>query len=171
MTDDRLIRARWVNGAFHPVGNFQTAWCHDHLEHGEAVDLDVRRQRSGASHRHQFAWVADAWESLPEQYAMEPWAQSPEHLRKYALIRCRFCDTQTFPCASNAEAQRWAANLRPLDAYSLVTVQGNAVYRFTAQSQSMKAMGKEQFEASKRAILEFIADLIGVAPEQLARAA
>lgn len=129
---------------------------------GETYRLVEHHDRSQATHNHEFAAIADMWASLPERYQHEPWAQTPEHLRKYALIMCRFCDTQTYPCGSHAEALRWAANLRPLDEYSVVAVEGTTVYRFTAQSQSRRAMGKERFQASKTAILEYIEDLIGV---------
>lgn len=129
---------------------------------GEVYPLQVEQQRSQATHNHEFAAIADMWASLPERYRDEPWAQSPEHLRKYALIRCRYCDTQTYACGSRAEAERWARNLRPLDEYSIVTVEGTTVYRFTAQSQSRKAMGAKLFQESKTAILEFIEDLIGI---------
>lgn len=125
------------------------------------VVLD-ERQRSDPSHRHEFAAIAEAWKNLPERFHQEPWAQSPEHLRKYCLIRAGFCNTQTFACASNAEAQRWAANLRPLDEYSIVVVQGATVLRFTAQSQSKRAMGAKRFQESKQAILDLLDDMIGV---------
>lgn len=128
----------------------------------EVYPLQVEQQRSQATHNHEFAAIADMWASLPERFKDEPWAQSPEHLRKYALIRCRYCDTQTYACGSRAEAERWARNLRPLDEYSIVTVEGTTVYRFTAQSQSRKAMGAKLFQESKTAVLEFIEDLIGI---------
>lgn len=129
---------------------------------GETYELVEHHDRSQSSHNHEFAAIADMWQSLPERYRHEPWAQTPEHLRKYALIMCRYCDTQTYPCGSNAEAKRWAANLRPLDEYSVVTVEGTTVYRFTAQSQKKRAMGAKRFQESKTAILEYIEDLIGV---------
>ena len=128
----------------------------------EKYPMVEQRDRSQATHNHEFAAIADMWQSLPERFQSEPWAQSPEHLRKYALIMCRYCDTQTFTCGSQAEARRWAANLRPMDEYSIVTFEGSTVYRFTAQSQSRRAMGKDRFQASKTAILEYIEDLIGV---------
>lgn len=95
-------------------------------------------QRSPQSHNHEFAFVAEAWRNLPERFKDQPWAQSSEHLRKFALIKTGFCDTQTYACASAAEAARWAANLRPLDEYSIVSIQGATVFRFTARSQSKR---------------------------------
>lgn len=129
---------------------------------GERYMLTEYHDRSMATHNHEFASIADMWASLPERYADEPWAQSAEHLRKYALIKCRYCNTQTYSCGSHAEAERWAQNLRPLDEYSIVTVEGTTVYRFTAQSQSKRAMGAKLFQESKSAILDYIEDLIGI---------
>lgn len=129
---------------------------------GETYEMVEHHDRSQASHNHEFAYIAELYSSIPDRFVNEPWAQSAEHLRKFALIRCRYCDTQTFTCGSKAEAERWARNLRPMDEYSIVTVEGTTVYRFTAQSQSKRAMGGKLFNESKQAIIEFIEDLIGV---------
>ena len=123
--------------------------------------LVEHHERSQATHNHEFASITDLWKSLPERFSHEPWAQSAEHLRKFALIRTGFCNTQTYACGSRAEAERWAQNLRPLDEYSIVTVEGTTVHRFTAQSQSRRAMGAKRFQESKTAILEYLEDLIG----------
>lgn len=136
---------------------------------GEVYRMAPVEDRSIASHNHQFAEIAEAWKNLPERFHNQPWAQSAEHLRKYALIRTGFCDTQTFACGSRAEAMRWASNLRPIDEYSVVTVEGTTVYRFTAQSQSMRAMGKQRFQESKQAILDWLDDLLEVERGTIAR--
>jgi hypothetical protein len=171
MTDHRaLIVWEWSGEAMVPLPRFHNM-VNATFTVGERYKMEAHEERSHASHNHEFAVIEQAWQSLPEQYANEPWAQTPEHLRKYALIRTKFCNTQTFPCGSHSEAKRWAANLRPLDEYSIVTVDGSMVYRFTAMSQSKRAMGAKVFQESKQAILEFIGDLIGVAPEAMGRAA
>lgn len=138
-------------------------------ERGWEVELR-QGQRSERSHNHEFGWLRDAHASLPEQYAMEPWAQTPEHLRKYALIRTGYCTTDTVAVGSNAAALRVAAFVRGREEYTLTSVQGATVHTFTPESQSRKAMGKERFQASKTAIMEFIANLLGCTVEELARA-
>lgn len=141
---------------------------------GEVYKLAEFEDRSLSSHNHEFAFVAEAWKNLPERYSDEPWAQSPEHLRKYALIRCKFCHTTTYPCATEGEARRWAKNLRPLDEYSIVKRVGNVVYVFTAMSQKMRGLGamdKATFQASKQAIMDFLDDLISVERGTTAREA
>lgn len=134
---------------------------------GEVYPLAPWEERSQVSHNHEFAFIGEAFGQLPEQYKHEAWAQSPEHLRKYALIRTGYCNTQTYTCGSRAEAERWARNLRPLDEFSIVDVEGTTVRRFTAMSQSRRAMGKKLFGESKSAILDYLSGLIEVDPETL----
>lgn len=75
-----------------------------------------------------------------------------------------------YVCSSGAEAIRWAANLRKeVDEYALVIVERSVVRVMKAKSQSRKAMAKADFQASKTAILEWVAGLLDVAPETLAR--
>lgn len=142
-----------------------------HYVVGENYPLAPWEDRSQASHNQQFAFIAEAWRNLPEQYRDEPWAQSPEHLRKFGLIKNGFCNTQTYPCGTKAEAERWASNLRPLDEYSIVKVEGTTVFRFTAESQSRRAMGKKRFQESKQALMDWLDDLLQVERGTLEREA
>ena len=158
------------DGEFKAAGSYWAKRADEQYVIGERYHLTEWNDRSEATHGHQFAWIAEAWRNLPERYAMEPWAQTPEHLRKYSLIRCGFCKTDTYACGSKAEAERWARNLRPLDEYTIVTVQGTTVYRYSAESQSRRLMGKARFQQSKSAILEFIAGLLEVEPSDLQKA-
>lgn len=149
-------------GCFEPANQRQAKASDAIYTIGEVYPLEPAYQRSHASHNHEFAFVNEAWLNLPESYSIAPFAASPEHLRKHALIMTGWCDTQTFACGSKAEAERWAANLRPLDEYSVVIVQGTTVTRAVAKSQSMRAMGKKDFQASKTAIMEYLEDMIRV---------
>lgn len=136
---------------------------------GEVYRLEHREERSAASHAHEFAWLHDAWLNLPEHLAdLFP---SPEHLRKRALIDAGFYDEVITDCGSNAAALRVAARLRTKDDFALVIVRGPLVVERTAKSQSRRAMNKQEFAASKAALMQVIAGLIGVSPEQLGRAA
>jgi hypothetical protein len=74
---------------------------------------------------------------------------------------------RTIVCASKAEAQRVAAFIKPMDEYAVVLAQEATVTVYTAKSQSMRAMGKEAFQASKDAVLGVLADMIGVEPTKL----
>lgn len=132
---------------------------------GERYLLAPVSQRSDASHRHEFAWLREAWLSLPDHLAER--FPTSEHLRKWALIRAGYSDSHTITCASKAEALRVAAFVRPIDEFAVVTVQGSTVTRYTAKSQSRRAMGAEEFQRSKTAIMEVIARMLGIEPGEL----
>jgi len=136
---------------------------------GESYRLAPVEDRSEASHRHEFAWLREAWASLPFDLAMAH--PTPEHLRKWALIQSGFCTITDYACQFKTEARRLAASLRQqTDEYALVIVdeENRAVRVVKPESQSRKAMGNARFKASKEAILDVVSGLIGVAPAVLA---
>lgn len=155
-----LYPCAFDGNAFVPIGASHLRRAREEFGAGEIVTLSVEEERSAKAHRYFFASLRDLWQTLPERYAHEQWAQSPEHLRAYALIRTGYSETQTFVCGSAAEATRWAANMRPLDAFSIVLAKGATVVRYTAKSQAVRAMPREEFQASSAAVLEWLEDLI-----------
>lgn len=165
------IQCVWRDGAFHPASSFHRKRAAEQFGDGQVVLMEAQEERSMRSHRFYFACLREAWQNLPESVALETWAQSTEHLRKYALIRTGFSESQTLIASSAAEASRFAAFLRPTDEFSIVLARGVEVIRFTAKSQSVKAMGAKEFQRSKVAVLEFVAGLIGVTSDQLGSAA
>lgn len=135
---------------------------------GETYYMDVVRVRSKISHDHFFAVVEEAWQnSAGEAQERFPTA---DHLRKYALIKSGYCDVDSLPCSSRAEALRVAAFMRRADEYALIVVSQALVSRYTAKSQSLKAMGAKVFQESKTAVLAVLADLLEVTPRQLSEA-
>lgn len=153
-------------GAFEPLARFHNA-IRAEVGEGEIVTLDRQEERSEISHRHEFAWLKEAWNSLPDALAAD--YPSAEHLRKRALINTGWCDVRDYPCASRAEAVRLAATLRAeLDDYTVVIVRDAVVRVLRAKSQSRGKMKPADFQASKQAILDWVAELIGVSPDQLA---
>lgn len=158
----------WTGQAFEPHPGFLRR-VQEAVGAGEVVTLVQHEDRSGASHRHYFAAVNEAWQNLPEALTAQ-WP-SVEHLRKAALIRAGYRDERSVTCASRAEALRVAAFVRPLDDYALVTVHEATVTVYTAKSQSVRAMGKQAFQDSKEAVLRTLADMIDVTPAALGKAA
>lgn len=136
---------------------------------GETYRLENREDRSEASHRQYFAALHEAWMNLPEHLAAQ--FATEEHLRKYALIRAGYRDERSVIAGSKAEAQRVAAFIRPMDEYAVVSVSGSAVVVLTAKSQSMRAMGKAEFQRSKDAVLDVLAQMIGLSSGELVKAA
>ena len=165
-----LIVFQWDGESMVPMPRFTQACDREFVVH-EYYRMDVQKERSRKSHNHYFTCIHSAWMNLPERYGMEPWSQTEDHLRYYALIKTGWFDSQTHACGSKAEAGRWAARLRPLDAYSIVVAQGSTVVVYTARSQAVKAMGAKDFQKSKVDVLDFVADLAGVSANQLAGSA
>lgn len=141
--------------------------CNAHFVVGQRYRLEEQQERSIISHNHQFAWLHSAWVSLPEDLASE--YPSPDHLRKRALIQAGFYTEQIIDAGSNAAALRVASAFRSREEFSLVIVRGPIVVIRDPKSQSRRAMKPDEFQRSKTAIMEIIADLLGVAPDALAR--
>lgn len=157
----------WTGEAFQPLRNFHNI-ARAHYGEGECVTLEPHEERSDKSHDHQFAWLKDAWQTLPEAIAAD--YPSPTHLRKRALIAAGWCDVRDYACASRAEAQRLASTLRgELDDYTVVIVRDAVVRVCRAKSQAKNKMKAADFQRSKSDIIEYVARLLDVAPETLAR--
>jgi hypothetical protein len=124
---------------------------------GQFYNMVVEESRSANTHRHQFAEIHDAWLNLPEHWAAH--FPTSEHLRKYALIKAGFCDVEDYP---HGKPRRLA-----IDTYSIVVVGEHATTVYRAKSQSRKAMGAKDFQASKQAVLDIISAMIEVTPETL----
>lgn len=163
------IPFRWDGESFAPVNQHWARRADAIYTVGETYNLIPHEERSANSHRHFFAAVTEAWEQLPDHLSEA--YPTPDALRRFALIKSGFCDAHPFVCSSRAEALRFAAYLKPVDTYSVVTVKEAVVTRYTAQSQSMKAMGRVDFQRSKDAVLAVIAEMIDVAPAVLSREA
>lgn len=134
---------------------------------GQTYALVEQHARSQASHSHFFAALEEAWSNLPEREAER--FPTAEALRKFCLIRAGYADSRSIVAASKAEALRVAAFVKPMDAFAVVTVKNAVITVFTAQSQSLKAMGRQIFGDSKQKVLEIAAELVGVTPDVLAR--
>lgn len=134
----------------------------------ETYWLVPHEDRSDATHRHEFAWLKEAWRNLPERLAeLYP---TPEHLRKRGLIEAGFYDETAVDAGTAAAAIRVASAFRAREEFALVIVRGPVVLIRTAKSQSRRAMDKATFQASKTALMEVVAEMIGVAPAALAKA-
>jgi hypothetical protein len=136
---------------------------------GETYRLEERHERSHRTHSHYFACVHDAWANLPE--ALEERFPSADHLRRWALIKTGFRNERSIVCGSPEEAQKILAFIAPMDEYAVVIVQDLVVIHYAAKSQSLKAMGRDEFQRSKTAVLDCIARIFGAKSEQLGSAA
>lgn len=154
------ITFQWDGEAMAPASVFWARKADEAFVIGETYRLVEHHDRSMASHNHYFAAITEGWQNLPEHLAER--FPTAEHLRKYALVRAGYADERSIVCASKAEAQRVAAFVKPMDDFAVVVVSEATVKVYTAQSQSMKAMGKKAFQDSKTAVLDVIDEMIGV---------
>lgn len=165
------MRFRWSrsNGAFFPLRAFAERAGREFVD--EAVyQLAPHEDRSDKTHRHEFAFIREAWKQLPEELAEA--YPSPKALRKRALIAAGFYTEQIIDAGSNAAALRVASGIRafPGDDFPIVVVRGPLVAIRRAKSQSYRAMDRAEFARSKEAVLAVVAELIGVDPEALQNA-
>jgi hypothetical protein len=139
--------------------------CRKRFVAGEVYHIVEQEPRSIASHNHYFASVEQAWKNLPELLAER--FPTAEHLRKYALIKTGWYNSNSITGSSHEGALKLASFIRPLDEFALVDVKESVVTVYHAKTQSMR-MGNEDFKQAKDDVLGFLSDLIGVTPKQLA---
>jgi hypothetical protein len=165
MSADLPIPMRWDGDGFVPLSPKWSAEADRRYVIGEVYRVDIVEDRSDVSHRHEFAWLREAWANLPEELAdIYP---SPEALRKRALIEAGYFDETIVDAGTNAAAIRVAAAFRAREEFAHVVVRGPLVAIRTAKSQSRRAMGRADFQASKTAIMEIVAQMLGVSATML----
>ena len=126
---------------------------------GHAYRLIVQEQRSRASHDHYFAAVHEGWMNLPER--LQIGFPTETHLRKYALIEAGFCTVRRVLKGARITIDRYA--VIDTDDHGGVTV-------YEALSQKIRgpgAMSAADFKKSKQLVLEIIANMVGVTPDEL----
>lgn len=160
------ITCTWDGESLTPMGPVWAKRADAQWVVGETYKVEVRQERSAASHAHYFAVVDDAWENLPEHLALR--YPSSKHLRKWALVKAGYCTEKVLVCASPEEARRIGAFIRPMSGFAVIVVKESIVTVYEAQSQSERAMGKKAFQESKQRVLDIVADLLEVTPESLA---
>ena len=131
----------------------------------EEYPLMISEERSMSSHRGYFAQVKEAWDNLAEEYANG--YPTPEHLRSAALIEAGYCTETSFVMDTPKDAKELGVALRRMSPLSIIRIRGNVVKHFEAESQSVPAMKKERFEASKKAVLEIVSGMSRTTPAEL----
>lgn len=170
-----MIRCRWNGEALTPVGHYGLSAARELMKPGDTVIVEVDHPRGPNTHKHQFAEIADAWRHLPEAVQHLPWAANPDTLRKHALVVTGFRNTYQIDCGKKATADRVGDALEAAEwgkhGYAIAQVNGPVVTVWTPVSQSYRAMGAKEFQRSKEAVLNWVAQQIGVTLDQLRGAA
>jgi hypothetical protein len=138
-------------------------------EAGSEHVLDPTSERSMASHNAYFAQLKEYFDNLPETYS--PRYPTPEHFRKWLLVQTNWFDESEFNLSSEEAAKALGDFIRRRDAYAWMHPYGKKLIVRSPRSQSRAAMGKEDFEKSKHDVLELAAQMVGVAPGQMAKEA
>jgi hypothetical protein len=129
----------------------------------------MAEHRSAKSHDHFFAIINEAWKNLPEDLADD--FPSSEHLRKWALIKAGFCTEAKIVCANNDTALTLVSEVKAMDKFALIAIDGKLVTIWRAASQRKDAMGKAEFQEAKERALHIISELIGTDATTLRNAA
>ena len=140
------------------IQNSQIPYCQKEFGQGEIVMLERHEERTLNSHRAFFAFVNEAWKNLPE--GLEQEYPTPAHLRKKLLIRLGWFDERSIVCDTERDAAVIGAYLAPIHETGIIVISGNVIKIYTAKSQSYAAMSKRNFEESKRAVVDALANLI-----------
>lgn len=172
-TADQPLRLRWVKtnsgrGVFVAAQPAVQERLEAELAAGEVYEFLRVKPRSLASMIEYQKCVKKAFENLPERWASQ--YDNPTHLRKKCLIALGYRTIREIPQTDAETAQRALTNFKPGDKYAMMEADGPILRILTARSQSDRGsnpMTREEFEASKRAVLETLADMIGVDYETL----
>lgn len=150
---------------------------------GEDYAMDVRERRSSREHNHYFAAVNEAWIHLNDESREK--LNSPEKLRKWALIHVGRCDQSVFGPMPHRTALKWAQTaavfFRRGEDYVEISVRPvygdlgkrtgeSLVIMKAAVSQSRASMDRETFRQSKREVLDLLAGKIEVKRSELEKA-
>lgn len=142
-----------------PMANYRDTARKRYVDQQEYL-LEEAEERSTVSHRHFFACVRKAWNNLPEDKQDE--YPSAEHLRKRALIKCKFYNLKIYTCLDAAHADELAAIIQEKDEFALIVVSGDVVKIYSARSVSPSKMKPDEFQKAKEAVLWLLSDMIGV---------
>lgn len=153
------VEMYWDGEGLKPMNDYWRKRATKAFEPGVVYHIADQGERSHKTHAHYFAALNEAWNNLPESLADH--FPSVEHLRKYALIKAGFFDSHSVTCDTEDDAERIQAFMEPVDEFAVIDRMGRVVTRYTAKSQSYRAMGKEDFAKSKEAVLGVLSEIIG----------
>lgn len=139
---------------------------------GEEYNLEIREHRSSKSHAHYFACINEAWKNLRGETAQILF--NPNILRGWALVQAGYCDQQIVHAPDKDSAIKMAVFARKLagdEGYAEIKIKKIDgewyVQSRLPRSQSRAAMNKEEFQASKTAVLDILAGTIEVTRKTL----
>ena len=163
---NRPIMFVWTGDAMVPLPRFRRL-CDELFAVHEEYPLVVHQGRNMNQHRAYFASLNDAFDNLDERY--DGVFPSAEHLREWALCQTEFCTVSHEVYETHADALKAGAAVRKVAPYAVISVVDTTLVTKHAMSQSVRAMGKETFEASCKAVLDVVAGMARTTPAELRR--
>lgn len=158
------IKVIWTGASFMPDMR-DVPRCQQQYMPGEVLIIDPQQERDMNSHRHYFVQLKEAFDNLPESLKRK--YPTEDIFRKKLLIETGYFHQSEVVCDTARDATVVAAFMAPLDPAAVITVHGRVITTYVAVSQSIAAMGRAEFQASKWAVLDAAAVLIRVTPKQL----
>lgn len=164
----RPVIFKWEDGKMVPIERYRQLADRQFVAGFDYV-LEHVPPRNMKSHSHYFATIHEIWNNLPETETRFP---SADHLRHWALVQAGFCIEKNFICDSPKLAKNLAVFIRSIDQFGIITISGNVVRVFEAKSQSTAAMNAEEFQESKKRVLDICSALIpGLSKPELSKQA
>lgn len=164
-------------GCMKPVGAHMRR-ARQQYQDGGKYALAEYEPRDWESHASFFATINDMYASCLQQAFLNlpegagPF-KTPDELRKWALTHTGFRTVSMYRAASEREAKRMAKYLRERPDYTRVVFDEHdprIVWEFIPRSQSYQSMSRREFRESKKAVLDFLAQAIGVSVDELREA-
>lgn len=146
------------DGEFRASSSYHVRRCEEQFGLGELITVEAQNERSRASHAHYFAVLDELWQTLPESLGDD--FPSSEALRKWCLIKAGYSTQTKLVFKDNEAAIEAEMLIADLDNYAVCEVTDNILAVWRAKSQSLKAMGKEEFQKSKDAVLTEVRKLL-----------
>lgn len=160
------VRFDWTGEAMVPATRLQGKIADKLFTVGESYLLIEHDETTQGARAFFFVNLTKIWKTLPEN--LERQFPSVDRMRYLGLIKFGHCDHDSFVCASQKQAEKFAAFLaRTEQANVLIQFDGAVVHKFTAHSMKGKAMSAKTFRAAADKILDWASDLVGTTKEQI----
>jgi hypothetical protein len=154
----------WTGEAMEPIKYFARLAAKQ-FKVGAVYRLEQVEARSIDSHKQYFAVINEAWLNLHEDDADK--FASPDELRYWALTYTGFREVREYAAHSHAEALRVAKYLASDNRYCRLEIEGLIVKQYLPRSQSFAAMTAREFQASKEAVFDVLAQKLGIGVDDL----
>jgi hypothetical protein len=154
------IKLLWTGEVLKPAHPMR-----EELKVGSVHRFVLDDERSIASHNHYFAALQIAYNNLPENTQAR--FQCFEHFRAWCLMKCGYAKQDLYPMDTEKDAKVLATAIGGRHPFAIITISGTTVQVLTPMSQSKSAMGHDLFQASKVAVLDLAASMIGISTDEL----